>query len=92
MCKVLESFDLVWSNETVPGHWSEGLMISLFKKDDKQDLGNYMGITLLSVVRKLYSRILDNCLLKFLEASDKLHEGQGGFKRGRSCIDNIFFA
>ena len=91
MCKMLlELFDLVWSNENVPGHWGVGLIVSLFKKGDKQDPGNYRGITLLNVVGKLYSRILNNRLLRFLEANNKLHEGQGGFRRGRSCIDNIF--
>ena len=51
MCKMLlELFDLVWSNETVPGHWRVGLIVSLFKKGNKQDPGNYRGITLLNAV------------------------------------------
>ena len=32
--------------------WREGLIVSLFKKGDKEDPGNYRGITLLSVVGK----------------------------------------
>ena len=52
MCKML--FDLVWSNGTVPGPWNVGLIVSLFKNGDKQDPGNYRGITLLNVVDKLY--------------------------------------
>ena len=91
MCKMLlELFDLVWSNETVPGHWRVGLIVSLFKKGNKQDPGKYRDITSLNVVGKLYSRILNNSLLKLLETNDELHEGRGGFRRGRSCMDNIF--
>ena len=44
----------------------------------------------MNVVGKLYSRVINNCLLKHLELSRLLHEGQVGFILGRSCIDNIF--
>ena len=30
--------------------WREGLIVNLFKKGDKEDPGNWRGITLLSVV------------------------------------------
>ena len=39
---------------------------------------------------KLYSRVINNRLLKHLELNHMLHEGQGGFRLGRSCINNIF--
>ena len=29
-------------------------------------------------------------MLKYLEIKHKFHEGLGGFRLGRSCIDNIF--
>ena len=45
----------------------------------------------MSVIDKLYSRISNNCLLKYLELNDKLHEGPGGFRIDRPCIDNVFF-
>ena len=42
------------------------------------------------MVGKLYSRVINNCLLKHLELNHKLHKGQEGSRLGRSCIDNIF--
>ena len=42
------------------------------------------------MVDKLYRRVINNRLLKQLELNNMLHEGQGGFRLGRSCIDNIF--
>ena len=42
------------------------------------------------MVGKLHSRVIDNHLLRYLESKHKLHEGQGGFRYGRSCIDHIF--
>ena len=91
MCEMLLTlFNLVWNNEFVPSYWREGLIVSLFKKGDREDPGNYRGITLLDVIGKLYCRVINNRLLKYLELNGKLHEGQGGFRIGRSCIDNIF--
>ena len=91
MCEMLLTlFNSVWNNEYVLTYWREGLIVSLFKKPDREDPGNYSGITLLSVIGKLYSRVFNNFLLKYLELNNKLHEGQGGFGMGRSCFDNIF--
>ena len=71
------TFNLVWNNEYVPTYWREGLIVSLFKKGDREDPGNYRGITLLSVIGKLYSFVISNHLLKYLELNNKLHKGRG---------------
>ena len=42
----------------MPMKWREGLIVSLFKKGDKEDPGNCRGITLLSVVGKVFCKIL----------------------------------
>ena len=91
MCEMtLTLFNSVWSNEHVSSHLREGLIVSLFKKGDREDPGNYRCITLLNLVGKLYSRVINDRLLKYLELKGKLHAGQGGFRIDRSCIDNIF--
>ena len=80
MCEMLLTlFNLVWDGECAPSYWREGLIVSLFKKGDREDPGNYRGITLLNVVGKLYSRVINNRLLKHIELNHMLHEGQGGF-------------
>ena len=47
-------FTVIWREEFVPPQWREGLIVNLFKKGDKEDPGNYRGITLLSVVGKVF--------------------------------------
>ena len=47
---------VVWHEETVPKQWREGLIVNLFEKGDKEDPGNYWGITLLSVVGKVFCK------------------------------------
>ena len=37
-------FEVVWSEELVPPKWREGLIVNLLK-GDKEDPGNYRGIT-----------------------------------------------
>ena len=74
----------------MPMKWIEGLIVSLFKKGDKKDAGNYRGITLLSVVGKVFCKILNDCLVLYLDKSSKIHKVQVGFHVGRCCIDNIF--
>ena len=91
MVKMLgKLYALTWKEECVPMKWREGLIVSLFKKGDKEDPGNYRGITLLSVVGKVFCKILNDRLVQYLDKSSKIHEGQAGFRAGRCCIDNIF--
>ena len=49
------------------------------KKGDKEVPGNYRGITLLSVVGKVFCKILNNRLVERLDKGRLLHEGQAGF-------------
>ena len=52
VCLLEQLFSAAWHEETVSRQWREGLIVNLFKKGDKEDPGNYRGITLLSVVDK----------------------------------------
>ena len=65
----------------------EGGVDSLFKNGDKVDPGNYRGITLLRVVDKVF---INNRLVQYLDCGGKLHEGQAGFRVGRSYMDNAY--
>ena len=80
-------FRVVWHEEVVPKEWREGLIVNLFKKGDKEEPGNYRGITLLSVVGKVFCK---NRLVEHLDRERALHEGQAGFRKNRSCIDNVY--
>ena len=53
------------------------------KKGDREDPGNYRGtcITLLSVVGKVFCKMLNN---QCLDKEGALHEGQAGFRINRS--------
>ena len=69
------------------------MIVSLFKKGDQEGPKNYRGITLLSVVGKLFNKVLNYRLLYWLEEHNYLFlsKSQAGFRFGCSCVDNLFF-
>ena len=83
-------YSVIWYKEYVPRQWREGFIVNLFKKGDREDPSNYRGITLLSVVGKVFCKILNNRLVQVLDKERILHEGQAGFRVNRSCIDNVY--
>ena len=80
-------FSVIWREENVPKQWREGLIVNLFKKGDREDPSNYRGITLLSVVGKVFC---NNRLVQCLDKGGALHEGQAGFRVNRSCMGNVY--
>ena len=48
-------FAVIWCEQFVPPQWRESLIV---KKGDKEDPCNYRGITLLSVVGKVFCKVL----------------------------------
>ena len=64
--------------------------MTLYKnKGEKSDCFNYQGITLLSIVGKIFARVLLNRLVP-ITAEDHLPETQCGFKANRGNADIVF--
>ena len=51
---------------------------------------NYRGISLLIVMSKLFTKVLNNRLVSWCEDMDMIYEGQCGFRKNRSTMENIF--
>ena len=79
-----------WDRAQVPGQWLLGLVTLLHKGGDVRDLDNYRGITLLSVLHKLYTSIIRDRLARWCEDNNKLADEQNGFRENRGCRDNTF--
>ena len=80
-------FAKVWKDEVNPDDWLKGVIIIIGKKGDTSYCDNNRGITPTSTVSKL----LQMMILKRLDSGmeDLLRENQYGFRRNRSCIDQI---
>jgi len=78
----------ILKNKAVPSDWRNGIIIPLPKKGDLTECDNWRGTTLLSVPGKVFCSVL---LERIRVAVDsQLRQEQAGFRRGRSCNDQIF--
>ena len=81
---------LMFEKEKVPDEWLEGIIFPIYKDSDRRDPLNYRGITLLSVVSKVYTSIINERLTRWCEKNNIIVEEQGGFRHGRGCVDKLF--
>ena len=80
---------LCWKEGTVPQDMRDANIVTLYKnRGDRSDCNNYRGISLLSVVGKVFARVALTKLQILAERT--LPESQCGFRTGRSTIDMIF--
>jgi hypothetical protein len=77
----------VWVSETLPEDWNTSCVITLSKKGDLFVCDNWRGITLLSVLSKILTRIIISLLKPIIEPS--IRSQQNGFRPRRSCVDHI---
>lgn len=83
-------FNLILRSETVPAKWCELLIFPLHKKGNESLPGNYRLISLVNCIAKIFMQILLRRIEIFCARNELIPEFQSGFRRGRSCADNIF--
>ena len=82
-------FNICFMLSIVPVDWVMACMVSLYKgKGDVYECSNFRGISLLSVVGKVYGRVFINRIRDKTE--DVIAEVQGVFRRSRGCTDQLF--
>ena len=80
-------FNLVYNVGCIPSEWKTSNVVPVYKKDDKSDIENYRPISLISLVMKVFERVLYEELLNRTE--DKIDPRQHGFLRNKSCNTNL---
>ena len=85
----LKLFNIILIAGVFPEIWALGLIVPIFKKKgNKNDPGNYRGITLISCLGKFFNGILNNRLKKVGDLL--LLENQAGFRPGYSTCDHAY--
>jgi hypothetical protein len=73
--------------------WDEslkvGIMIPLYKKDDRNDCNKYRGVCLLSIGSRILARVIAKRVAWWAEYLGFLDEEQAGFRKGRSTADVV---
>jgi len=66
------------------------LITAAYKSGDKHDMSNYRGITVGSVIAKLFAMILDHRIAVWAEDEGIKAQGQAGFRKDFHTTNNIF--
>jgi len=86
---LLRLFNAMLGTGYFPKLWARGMIVSV-KKGDVNDTNNYRGITLISLVAKLFTSLLNNRLLQWSSRYNVVSDAQFGFKPGLGTRDAIF--
>ena len=70
--------------------WKVNYIIPIFKSDDSFDPNNYRGISVSSCLGKLFTLVINERLIKFLDIENTLSSFQIGFRRGYRTSDHVF--
>lgn len=77
----------IWEEEQMLENWKKAVIIPIHKKGDKTECGNYRGTSFLNSTFKVFSKVLLNRIIPYIE--ENLHEYQCVFRKGRSTIEQI---
>ena len=81
---------MFFQNGYFPSIWTNGIIVPLHKKGSLNNVDHYRGITLLSTLGKLFTRVLNNRLMFWADSHNILIDAQAGFHKGKSTVDNTF--
>ena len=83
---LLQIYNRMFREHTYPEEWQEYLVFFIPKDETKK---KYRPISLSSCVLKIMERMINNRLHWWLEVEQQLPNSQFGFRRNRSCGDNL---
>ena len=83
-------FNSVYNSGIFPTPWSIGCIKPIYKKGDESLPSNYRGITLLPIMAKLFTSILNKRLWEWTESNKKINDSQFGFRMNRRTTDALF--
>lgn len=83
-------FNAIFDTGQYPEVWTQAVIIPIHKAGSKDNPDNYRGVSLLSILGKVFAHILNKRLTLWAEEHGKISEEQSGFRSGYSTADNIF--
>jgi len=73
----------------VPKDWRKTSVTPIFKKDKKEDPGNYRPVSLTSIPGKVMEQLILELINKQVEEQKVIRSSQHGFTKGKSCLTNL---
>ncbi len=73
----------------MPADWTEAIIVPAYKrKGRKREYGYFRGMSLLSIPRKVYGKVVIERVQRLTE--EIISEEQRDIRKGRGCVDQIF--
>ena len=73
----------------IPESWQSSVVVPLEKGGDVHDLGNFRGISLLSVALKILCTVVGTNLSSVVEEHGVLRREQAGFRKREECMGQV---
>jgi len=76
----------------VPDDLKMARVVPLYKKSDKTDVGNYRPVSILTIISKIFERVVYDQIKQYLVKKNLLYQFQSGFRRGfstESCLIHL---
>ena len=83
-------YNTILTTGIFPDEWGKAIIHTLHKCGDINTPANFRGISLLSVTSKIFTKLLNERLVKWAESEHASYDEQAGFRKGFSTIDQIF--
>lgn len=80
-------FNLIVANQEAPDGFGHSRTLLMHKKGDATDLNNFRPLSMLPLVYKLFTRVVNNRIEQDVERS--LENCQTGFRKSFSTLDNL---
>ncbi|GAB0185682.1 mitochondrial enolase superfamily member 1 [Grus japonensis] len=78
-----------WLTREVPVDWRLANVTPIYKKSQKEDLGNYRLVSLTLVPGKVMEQIILSTNMWDVQDNQVIRPSQHGFMKGRSCLTNL---
>ena len=83
-----ELFNMCQKESCFPNYWKVSSVVLVFKNVwEKSTAKNYCPVSFLSVVRKVFEKLVNNRIVDHLEKSGLFSDFQYGFRSSRSTAD-----
>ncbi|GAB0181371.1 mitochondrial enolase superfamily member 1 [Grus japonensis] len=78
-----------WLTREVPVDWRLANVTPIYKKGQKEDLGNYRSVSLTPVLGKVMEQIILSVIMWHIQDNHVIRPSQHGFRKGRCCLTNL---
>ena len=83
-------FNAIFNQGNFPALWSQSLIVPIHKKGSFTDPDNYRGITLTSILSKIFLHVINARLQLWADDNEIIGDEQAGCRKGHSTVDNVF--